>query len=107
MFVTKKRYDQMKKSGDDLLAQRAANAVRDAETIGRLQRENARLLGEASQLRSDMTAAEMAYEESRKGHARVAAELATLKAERERRMAPLIAANEARRAKAKAKKVVA
>lgn len=45
MFVTKKRFDQMMKSGDDLLAQRAENALRDAETISRLQRENARLLG--------------------------------------------------------------
>lgn len=51
-FVTKKRFDQMKKSGDDLLAQRAANAMRDAETIGRLQRENARLLGELADLKA-------------------------------------------------------
>lgn len=55
-----------------------------------------------SQLRADVTAAEMAYQESRKGHQRVAAELATLKAERERRLAPLAAANAARKAKAQA-----
>lgn len=79
MFVTKKRFDQMKKAGDDFLAQRAENALRDAETIGRLQRENARLLGE----------------------------LAPLKAEREKRLAILSSANAARAAKAKAKKVVA
>jgi len=84
MFVTKKRFDQMMKSGEDLLDQRAAQALRDSEIIGRLQRENARLLAEASQLRSDVTAAEMAYEESRKGHARVAAELASLRPDAEK-----------------------
>ncbi|OHD05723.1 MAG: hypothetical protein A2095_04165 [Sphingomonadales bacterium GWF1_63_6] len=38
---------------------------------------------EISQLKADVTAAEMAYLESHKGHQRVAAELATLKAERD------------------------
>ena len=37
-----------------------------------------------SKLKADVTAAEMAYTESRKGHQRVAAELAALKVERDK-----------------------
>lgn len=101
MFVWKKTHDSMIAHYSRLFDARGeVISDRDA-TIGRLQRENARLLAEVSGLRSDVTAAEMAYEESHKAHKRVAAELATLKAERDRRMAPLIAANAARAAKAR------
>lgn len=55
----------------------------------------ARLQHEVEGLRDDVRQAEAA-------HDKVAAELATLKAERERRLAPLAAANAARKAKAQA-----
>ncbi|MGA1806705.1 hypothetical protein VHN57_08350 [Sphingobium sp. WW5] len=53
MFVTKKRFDRMMKSGDDLLAQRAENALRDAETIGRLEAEKLALEAERDQSRAE------------------------------------------------------
>jgi hypothetical protein len=53
MFVTKKRFDQMMKSGDDLLAQRAENALRDAETISRLEVEKLALEAERDQSRAE------------------------------------------------------
>ena len=52
MFVTKKRFDQMMKSGDDLLAQRAAQALRDSETIGRLQRTSEDMLARNLELQA-------------------------------------------------------
>ncbi|WP_394440140.1 hypothetical protein ACGGKE_03710 [Sphingobium naphthae] len=53
MFVTKKRFDQMMASGNDLIAQREKQAARDAETIGRLQRENTQLLAQLANWRAN------------------------------------------------------
>lgn len=72
-------------------------------TIERLQRENARLLGEVSGLRSDVSAAEMAYEESHKAHKRLAAELATFRQQQEQRRANLAKGTVASAAKRAAK----
>lgn len=64
------------------------------------------LRNEIGGLRSDVRAAEMAYEESRASHQRVAQELARLRAAREKGNANLAAANAKRKADAAKRKGV-
>lgn len=76
MFMTKKRHDALMREAARLIVERDDTLMIREATIGRLQRE-------ISGLRSDVTAAEMAYEESRKSHRRVAEQLAAARAEAE------------------------
>lgn len=72
----------------EMIARLGSQKVKHLTAIAGLQRE-------VDGLRADVRQAEAA-------HDKVSAELATLKAERERRLAPLAAANAARKAKAQA-----
>ncbi|WP_303763754.1 hypothetical protein [Sphingobium yanoikuyae] len=74
MFVTKKRFDQMMKSGDDLLAQCAAQALRDSETIGRLQRTSEDMLARNLELQARVIASDAKLEAATACLAEIAAQ---------------------------------
>ena len=76
MFIRKKKHDAAMKAIARLVVDRDDTIMIREAAIRRLEREN-------SWLRSDVRAAEMAYEESRKAHRRVAEELAAARAEAE------------------------